>query len=61
MSTTVNIGWLKDNNGEKFAPKTLSSQVITVDGVTLESKINEKIENLENKSSIQIVTWGADD
>ena len=40
MSTIVNTGWLKDNNGEKFAPKTLSSQVVTSDGTILESKIN---------------------
>ena len=28
MSTTVKAGWLKDEQGNKFAPKTLSSQVI---------------------------------
>lgn len=52
--STVNTGWLKDDNGEKFAPKTLSSQVITNDGVTLESVINENISTLEkNKSNAE--------
>lgn len=39
MSTTVKTGWLKDSNGEKFAPKTLTSQVQTSDGILLEDKI----------------------
>lgn len=46
MSTKINLGWLKDNNGEKFAPKTLSSQVITSEGITIEDKINKDIENI---------------
>lgn len=40
MLTTVKVGWLKDNNGEKFAPKTLASQVITPEGITLESELS---------------------
>lgn len=48
MSTTVNIGWLKDNNGEKFAPKTLSSQVVTSDGVNLEDKIEAQLNEFRN-------------
>ena len=40
MSTTVNYGWLKDKNNNKIAPKTLSSQVITNDGTSLEDKID---------------------
>ncbi len=48
MSTTVKTGWLKNNNGEKFAPKTLVSQVVTNDGVTLENKLNEDYLLLEN-------------
>lgn len=39
MSATINTGWLKGKNGVKFAPKTLSSQVITNDGIALEEKI----------------------
>ena len=35
MSTEVIAGWLKDNDGNKFAPKTLASQVINDDGTTL--------------------------
>ena len=45
---TIKTGWLKNNNGEKFSPKTLSSQVITSDGVTLESKIENDLATLEN-------------
>lgn len=47
MSTTVKAGWLKDSQGNKFAPKTMSSQVITNDGVVLEEKINQDLANLE--------------
>lgn len=43
MSTTVKTCWLNDNNGDKIAPKTLSSQVITSDGDTLEKFINDTI------------------
>ena len=44
--STVNIGWLKDSNGEKFAPKTLSSQVINSDGIILEDVIQTKLNEL---------------
>lgn len=44
MSTeTIKIGWLKDKNGDKFAPKTLSSQIQTADGVLLEDKIQDDL------------------
>lgn len=40
MSTTnIITGWLNDDNGEKFAPKTLSTQVLMSDGNNLENKI----------------------
>jgi len=42
MSSTVNAGWLKDNNGDKFAPKTIASQVVTNDGISIETVINDK-------------------
>ena len=53
MSTPVSTGWIKDSNGEKFAPKTLTSQVQTSDGVLLEDKIQAdlntvKVEILNN-------------
>lgn len=55
MSTTVKTGWLKDKEGNKFAPKTLTSQVQTSDGTLLEDKIQAdldiaKSEILENVS-----------
>jgi hypothetical protein len=40
MSTKVNLGWLSDTNGNKIAPKTLISQVISDDGVALEEKLD---------------------
>lgn len=53
MSTIVKAGWLKDKNGDKFAPKTLASQVQTSDGMLLEDKIQNdldimKVEILED-------------
>lgn len=39
MSTNIITGWLNDDNGEKFAPKTLSTQVLMSDGNNLENKI----------------------
>lgn len=44
MSTeTIKTGWLKDKNGNKFAPKTLTSQVQTGDGTLLEDKIQDDL------------------
>lgn len=44
MSTTIKTGWLHDKNGDKFAPKTLTSQVQTSTGILLEDHINELID-----------------
>lgn len=44
MSTTVKTGWLNDKNGDKFAPKTLISQVQTSDGISLEDKIQTDLD-----------------
>ena len=49
--STINTGWLKGKNGEKFAPKTLSSQVITNEGINLESKIYSDMANLVDANS----------
>lgn len=49
--STIKTGWLKDKNGDKFAPKTLSSQVIDSDGVNLEDKIEDKLNELRNEMS----------
>ena len=60
--STVNTGWLKDNNGEKFAPKTLSSQVINNDGVSMDLLLNEMKDYIDSKAVvIQMITWEADD
>lgn len=55
MSTPVKVGWLTDANGEKFAPKTLISQVQTSDGITLEEQLNE------SSTKVQIITWEEND
>ena len=44
MSTTVKIGWLMDKNGDKFAPKTLISQIQTNDGILLEEKMQADLD-----------------
>jgi hypothetical protein len=49
MSITVKTGWLKDSNGDKFAPKTLASQVQTDDGTLLEDKIQSDINIIKNE------------
>lgn len=47
--STIKTGWLKNKNGEKFAPKTLSSQVQTADGTLLEEKINSDLDSLKQE------------
>lgn len=49
MSTTVKTGWLKDKNGDKFSPRTLTSQVQTSDGTPLEDKIANDISEVAEK------------
>lgn len=49
MSTKINIGWLKDKNGDKFAPKTLTSQIQTSDGILLEDKIGTDLSALKEE------------
>lgn len=39
MAETLNLGWLKDDNGEKFAPRTLMSQVQADDGTSLDDML----------------------
>lgn len=56
MSTNVTTGWLKDNNGEKFAPKTTSTQVIMGDGNNLENKIK----NIGGNTEITIIEDGVE-
>lgn len=49
MSETIKVGWLKNNEGEKFAPKTLMSQVVTNDGVQLNDKIEADLLSLKQE------------
>lgn len=47
MSTTVKAGWLKDKDGNKFAPKTMASQIINNDGSLLTAQIDSDLAALE--------------
>lgn len=49
MSTTVNLGWLKDKNGDKFAPKTITTQVISETGEKLEDRLKNTEKVLDKK------------
>jgi hypothetical protein len=54
MSTTLKAGWLKDSQGNKFAPKTMSSQVIKDDGTLLEDKINLDLSELRQYTNEEL-------
>lgn len=54
MAETVNLGWLKNGNGEKFAPKTLGSQIINSDGTSFEEGINTKINEVKTNLQSEI-------
>ena len=58
MSEIINKGWLTDESGTKFAPKTLLSQVQSSDGTLLEVKIAEDILASKNETlaSAQVYT-----
>jgi hypothetical protein len=51
--TSILLGWLKSESGEKFAPKTLVSQVQTSNGTSLEDFIDSKIANIKI-----VAVWG---
>lgn len=63
MSTTVNYGWLKDKSGNKIAPKTLSSQIITNEGKSFEQHIQEQLSSAGSTDGIvvnvEIANWVA--
>lgn len=58
MPTTVKTGWLKDSNGDKFAPKTLTSQVQTSDGTMLEDKIQADINAALSTKEFDLAAMG---
>ena len=61
MSTTINTGWLKDSQGNKFAPKTILSQVVNNDGVSLQATLDAMAEKTNNRTQVQIITWEDND
>jgi hypothetical protein len=48
MNEDIKVRWLKDNEGTKVAPKTLSSQVYNEDGTLFKNEINQSFENFNN-------------
>ena len=53
---TIKTGWLLNNNGEKFAPKTLISQVSANDGTLLEIKLENDLSDFETQINKTIDT-----
>ena len=45
----IKTGWLKDKQGNKFAPKTLLSQVQTNDGTLLEDKLQTELDAIQDR------------
>ena len=45
--STVDTGWLIDNAGKRFAPTTLITQVITKEGKTLETLLQDQMSEIE--------------
>lgn len=44
--STVSTCWLKDKNGEKVAPKTLASQIVTSDGTSYDVAMQSRLDEL---------------
>ena len=59
MPTTVKTGWLNDKNGDKFAPKTLTSQVQTSDGTLIEDKIQDDLNAMKTEILDRVSTLEA--
>lgn len=47
--STINTGWLKDRNGDKFAPKTYASQVINEDGTSFGTQLTQEVQTLSDQ------------
>ena len=45
----VNLGWLEDKNGEKFAPKTITTQILTETGKNLDNILKSNEKRLDKK------------
>lgn len=46
MAEKINLGWLKDYQNQKFAPKTFANQVLNLDGTSYESTVNQRFEDI---------------
>lgn len=47
MAEQIKAGWLNDKDGNKFAPKTVSTQIIGLDGTPFLQQINASLTELE--------------
>lgn len=54
MPEVIKTLWLKDANQNKIAPKTLSSQIINLDGTSFEEEINTKINGITTNLQSEI-------
>lgn len=65
MAENIRVGWLHDHSGMKFAPKTLSTQILNTDGTsyktTMDGTIAQINDTVAQKSQVQIITWEDDD
>lgn len=62
MSTTIiESGWITNEQGEKFAPKTLASKVITNDGTSIDQRILPTPTVNDNGKFLQVINgmWTA--
>lgn len=61
MLTAVKTGWLKDKNKEKFAPKTIASQVIKNDGTPIDNNLLPDVTAEDNDKFLKVVNgeWTA--
>ena len=46
MAERINLGWLKDYNSNKFAPKTIASQILNNDGTSYAEGVQAEIDDL---------------
>ena len=55
MSNKVNLGWLQDASGERIAPKTFMSQVLSEDGKTLDKVLENNSTSATDEEFNQVL------
>lgn len=54
--STIKVGWLNDKNGDKFAPKTLTSQVTNNEGVSLDILLENSGSDIDSVKTVNGVS-----